>query len=94
MKKLITAATALALAAGMASAQVESANIVGYQGHATVGGKFNMPAVQFNVPGGGSIAINDLFADTTMLTQGAGVFDADNIQVWNPVTSGDRKSVV
>ncbi len=30
MKKLITAAMTLALAAGMASAQVESANIVGY----------------------------------------------------------------
>jgi len=88
MKKLITAAMALALATGLASAQVESANIVGYQGHATVGGKFNMPAVQFQVPGGASIAINDLFADTTMLTQGGGVVDADNIRVWNPVTSG------
>jgi hypothetical protein len=88
MKKLITAAMALALFAGMASAQVDSDNIVGYQSHATVGGNFNMPAVQWNAVGGGNVAISNLFSDTSMLTQGGSVFDADSIKVWNPVDSG------
>jgi hypothetical protein len=88
MKKLITAAMALALFAGIASAQVNSDNIVGYQSHATVGGNYNLPAVQWNSVGGGNVAISNLFADTSMLTQGSGLVDADYIQVWNPVTSG------
>jgi len=60
MKKLITAATALALAAGMASAQVESANIVGYTTQALPAEQQIIVGVPFQNVGGGPVDLQDI----------------------------------
>ena len=73
MKKLITAATALALAAGMASAQVESANIVGYTTQALPTEQQIIVGVPFQNVGGGPVDLQDIVVSgvaadgTTML---------------------------
>ena len=59
MKKLVTAACALV--AGMAMAQVQSANTVGFTTTANVGaGKFALGAIQFQNTTGASANINDI----------------------------------
>ena len=73
MKKLITAATALALAAGMASAQVESANIVGYTTQALPAEQQIIIGMPFQNVGGGPVDLQDIVVSgvaangTTML---------------------------
>lgn len=82
MKKLITAATALALAAGMASAQVESANIVGYSGITFKQG-YNLVGVNFDKVGGGGLDIQDLFTDVVLTGINDDFETSDFMQVWN-----------
>jgi hypothetical protein len=60
MKRLMTAATALALAAGMASAQVESANIVGYTTQALPAEQQIIVGVPFQNVGGGPVDLQDI----------------------------------
>ena len=60
MKRLMTAATALALAAGMASAQVESANIVGYTTQALPTEQQIIVGVPFQNVGGGPVDLQDI----------------------------------
>ena len=73
MKRLMTAATALALAAGMASAQVESANIVGYTTQALPAEQQIIVGVPFQNVGGGPVDLQDIVVSgvaangTTML---------------------------
>ncbi len=60
MKKLITAAMTLALAAGMASAQVQSANIVGYTTQALPAEQQIIVGVPFQNVGGGPVDLQDI----------------------------------
>ncbi len=88
MKKLITAAMALALVAGMASAQVDSENVVGYS-TLTIHPGYNMIAVNWDVVGAPAtgIGVQDLF-DTSALTGGLGASVGDNISIHNAETGG------
>lgn len=81
MKKLVTAFAACALA-GLAFAQVESVNIVGYMSQ-TLTAKNNMIGLNFGSVGdGAAIPIVDLIPkDQAGLNAGAGAAVADNIQV-------------
>ena len=60
MKKLITAAMTLALAAGLASAQVESANIVGYTTQALPTEQQIIIGMPFQNVGGGPVDLQDI----------------------------------
>lgn len=81
MKKLVTAFAACALA-GLAFAQVESVNIVGYMSQ-TLTAKNNMIGLNFGSVGdGAAIPIVDLIPkDQAGLNAGAGSDVSDNIQV-------------
>ena len=70
MKKLITAAMTLALAAGMASAQVESANIVGYTTQALPTQRQIIIGVPFQNVGGGPVDLQDITMDGVTPTGG------------------------
>ena len=70
MKKLITAAMTLALAAGMASAQVESANIVGYTTQALPTQQQIIVGVPFQNVGGGPVDLQDITMDGVTPTGG------------------------
>ena len=70
MKKLITAAMTLALAAGMASAQVESANIVGYTTQALPAEQQIIVGVPFQNVGGGPVDLQDITMDGVTPTGG------------------------
>ncbi len=88
MKKLITAAMALALFAGMASAQVSSENVVGYS-TLTLQPGYNMIAVNWDVVGApaAGISVQDLF-DTSALKGGLAVSLGDNIKIHDAATGG------
>ena len=90
MKKLMTALAVCAIASlSLASGGVTSANVVGYQTVPTTGGNYNLLAINWELVGGGSINIQDLFGGSTNgLVAAGGVTGADNIKVWNPNTSG------
>lgn len=81
MKKLITAAMALAMAAGMASA-VESQNIVGYSSITFKDG-YNLVGVSFDKVGGGGLDIQDLFEDVVLTGINDDFETFDFMQVWN-----------
>jgi len=73
MKKLMTTAVALALAAGLASAQVTSDNIVGYTTQALPTEQQIIVGVPFRNVGGGPVDLQDIVVSgvaadgTTML---------------------------
>ncbi len=81
MKKLLTAACALV--AGMAMAQVQSANIVGYQ-QVTLTQKNTILGVNFvAVDGTTSIALQDAIPYVTGMAKGNSANTADQIQIQN-----------
>ena len=81
MKKLMFAAAAIA--AGVAMADITSANVVGYQNIEVKNG-FNMIALNFQpVDGTEEIAIQDLINNKEGLIAGQGAATADQIQVWD-----------
>ncbi len=84
MKKLLTVCAAC-MVAGMASAQVESQNIVGYMSPDMVGSTFNMYSVPFDEVGGGGISLNDLTGD---FVGGATVSTSDTIKIWDATAGG------
>jgi len=89
MKKMMTvlaacAVTSLALAEGPT---VVSGNIVGYQTLNLSGNNYNMLAVNWEKIGGGNVGIQEL-VDTSKLTSGYPWNNADNVLVWDPVTTG------
>jgi hypothetical protein len=89
MKRIMTAALALVTAAGLAvAADVISDNVVGYQTLNITGGNYNMLAVQWDKVQGGNIDIQGVFQDVTGLTGSTSALNADQILVWDPVTSG------
>lgn len=79
MKKLITAAMALAMVASMASAEVVSGNIVGYQTE-TADGEYRPLTVKFQEPGadGGQFNITNVIDGTTV-----GIY-SDLLLVYDP----------
>ena len=85
MKKLITAAMTLALAAGLASAQtpVVSDNVVGYNSVELKMG-VNAIAPSFDEVLGAAMDLQDLVPGTTLgLLKGNTVGTADNIMIWD-----------
>ena len=81
MKKLMFAAAAIA--AGVAMADITSANVVGYQNIPVKNG-FNMIAFNFEpVDGSKSFAITNFISNTEDLIAGTGPANADQIQVWD-----------
>ena len=88
MKKLITAAMTLALAAGLASAQVTSDNTVGYN-TVTIRPGYNMLAVNWDLVANttAGISVQDLF-DTSALKGGLGSPAGDNIAIHDASTGG------
>ena len=79
MKKLVTAACALA--AGLALADgVESANIVGYQ-QVTLTEQFTILGVNFTAVNGSDISLQDAIPYATGMTKGNKVNEADQIQI-------------
>lgn len=85
MKKLMTA-FAVCMMAGLVSAQVESQNIVGYSTSALKGATFNMFSVQFGTVGGGGFNINSGALSGDLLGAESNT-DADQVQIWDPLTS-------
>lgn len=94
MKKMLVASAALALV-GMAAqaAEVTSSNVVGYSKLTVNAGTYSMLGVQFEAVGGGSMKINDLFAEPAegAYVGGVGMGDSDQLQVWDPSTSGYKQ---
>ena len=80
MKKLVTAACALA--AGLALAEVESANIVGYT-TATLSQQWTILGVNFTAVDGSNIKIQDAIPYVDGMTKGAAAAAADQIQIQN-----------
>ena len=81
MKKLMFATAAIA--AGVAMADITSANVVGYQ-NITINPGFNMIAFNFQpVEGGEDISIQDFVQNKGDLVAGATVNTSDQIQVWD-----------
>ncbi len=89
MKRMLGIISAVALTAGLVSADsVESQNIVGYHTMPIVGGGFNMVAVNWDAIGGDEIHIQNLFEDVSGLEMAATAGQADNLLIWDPITSG------
>ncbi len=91
MKKstMIAAVFAASAFAAMA-ADVYSSNIVGYTKLDVNGSNFSMLGVQFQEVGGGSRAINDLFAEPAegAFVGGIGLGDSDQLRVWDASIDG------
>ena len=88
MKKLITAAMTLALAAGLASAQVTSDNTVGYN-TVTIRPGYNMLAVNWDLVANttAGIGVQNLL-DTSALKGGLAEGLGDNIKLHDASTGG------
>ena len=85
MKKLVAAACALA--AGLALAEVESANVVGYQEFTfPAGQQMTMFGIMFDGVGGTEMTVQDIFADRSVFTGGASRAYADQILYWTGTT--------
>lgn len=87
MKRTLAVAAMLGLAAGLASADVQSVNTVGYK-TMTINPGFNYLSLNWVKvqTGAEALSINDLFDNTeeqANLTVGADLSNADSIRVWN-----------
>jgi hypothetical protein len=91
MKKTTMIAALIALCAiGASAADVYSANVVGYTKLDIAADNFTMLGINFQAVGGGSLTINELFAEPVegAFTGGEAFAVADQIRVWNPATTG------
>jgi hypothetical protein len=91
MKRIEKVGLAIALTAGLSwfvvanADSVEIQNIVGMQNLEIVAENFNMIGINWEAPDGGALDIYEVL-DTSVLTGGPTLADADNIYIWDAVT--------
>lgn len=92
-KSTMIAAVFAASAFSALAADVYSSNVVGYTKLGINGSNYTMIGVQFQDVGGGDRTINELFKEPSegAFVGGIAMGDSDQLQVWDPVTTGYKQ---